>query len=57
MTDKNNLWIYRSDLLNPSKKARVKLKTVIRLLNSKSERRYIYHANKNDMKARGTFYK
>jgi len=36
MTDKNNLWIYRSDILNPSRVARVKLKTVIRYLNRKN---------------------
>jgi len=50
MTDKNNLWIYRSDVLNPSKVARVKLKTVIRYLNRKVARRYIYHANKTTTK-------
>ena len=46
MTDKNNLWIYRSHILNPRRVARVKLKTVIRYLNRKVARRYIYHANK-----------
>lgn len=57
MTDKNNLWIYRSDVLNPSRVARVKLKTVIRYLNRKVARRYTYHANKNDRTGRGCFFK
>lgn len=55
MTDKNNLWIYRSDVLNPSKIARVKLKTVILYLNRKVARRYTYHANKTT--AKGCFSK
>ena len=50
MTDKNNLWIYRSDINNPSRVARVKLKTVIRYLNRKVARRYTYHANKTTTK-------
>jgi len=57
MTDKNNLWIYRSDVLNPSRVARVKLKTVLKYLNRKVERRYKYHANKNEKTTRGCFYK
>ena len=57
MTDKNNLWIYRSDILNPSKVARVKLKTVLKYLNRKVERRYKYHAYKNEKTTRGCFYK
>ena len=57
MTDKNNLWIYRSDVLNPSRVARVKLKTVLKYLNRKVERRYTYHANKNEKTTRGCFYK